>query len=141
ERMHNLMLKLGMEEDVPIESGMITKRIRKAQEAVEAQNFEARKHLIEYDDVNNKQRQAVYGMRRLLLEGADQKQRVMDMVQGIIEQYVDLRCPDNKHPDTWDLSALRNDVLTQFGARIDLTELSSLTREQIVDQIYDRLAQ
>ena len=61
ERMQNLMLRLGMEEDVPIESRMITNRILKAQEAVEAQNFEARKHLLEYDDVNNKQRQAVYG--------------------------------------------------------------------------------
>ena len=69
ERMQNLMLRLGMEEDVPIESKLITKRIAKAQEAVEAQNFEARKHLLEYDDVNNKQRQAVYGMRRQLLEG------------------------------------------------------------------------
>ncbi len=69
ERMQNLMLRLGMEEDVPIESRLITKRIAKAQEAVEAQNFEARKHLLEYDDVNNKQRQAVYGMRRQLLEG------------------------------------------------------------------------
>ena len=64
ERMQNLMLRLGMEEDVPIESSLITKRIAKAQEAVEAQNFEARKHLLEYDDVMNKQRQAVYGMRR-----------------------------------------------------------------------------
>ena len=69
ERMQRLMLRLGMEEDVPIESKLITKRIQKAQEAVEAQNFEARKHLLEYDDVNNKQRQAIYGMRRLLLEG------------------------------------------------------------------------
>jgi preprotein translocase subunit SecA len=140
EKMQNLMLRLGMEEDVPIESKMITNRIRKAQEAVEAQNFEARKHLLEYDDVNNKQRQTVYGLRRQLLEGADQKQRVMEMVQGIIEQYVDMRCPDDKHPDTWDLATLRNDVLTQFGARIDIAELGSSTRQEIVDHIYDRLA-
>jgi preprotein translocase subunit SecA len=69
ERMQNLMLRLGMEEDVPIESKLITKRIAAAQKAVEAQNFESRKHLLEYDDVMNKQRQAVYGMRRALLEG------------------------------------------------------------------------
>src|SRR4029079_12281172 len=84
QRMQNLMLRLGMEEDVPIESGLITKRIAKAQEAVEAQNFEARKHLLEYDDVNNKQRQAVYGMRRQLLEGIDQKERIMEMVRGLL---------------------------------------------------------
>ncbi|MGA2774215.1 MAG: preprotein translocase subunit SecA, partial [Bryobacteraceae bacterium] len=93
ERMQNLMLRLGMEEDVPIESRLITKRIAKAQEAVEMQNFEARKHLLEYDDVMNKQRQAVYGMRRQLLEGIDQKERVMEMVRGIVDQFVDRHCP------------------------------------------------
>src|SRR5881296_1138660 len=84
ERIQNLMLRLGMEEDVPIESKLITKRIAKAQEAVEMQNFEARKHLLEYDDVNNKQRQAVYSMRRQLLEGVDQKELILeDYVSGI----------------------------------------------------------
>jgi preprotein translocase subunit SecA len=139
ERMQNLMLRLGMEEDVPIESKLITKRIAKAQEAVEAQNFEARKHLIEYDDVNNKQRQSVYGMRRQLLEGIDQKERVMDMVRGIVDQCVDLRCPDNKHPDTWDFASLRNDILTQFGAKIDLQEISTLTAAEASDAIVERL--
>ena len=99
QRMQNLMLRLGMEEDVPIESKLITKRIAKAQEAVEMQNFEARKHLLEYDDVNNKQRQAVYGLRRQLLEGADQKERILDMVRGIVEQFIDMRCPDDRRPD------------------------------------------
>src|SRR6202044_806176 len=84
ERMQNLMLRLGMEEDVPIESNMITKRIAAAQKAVEAQNFAARKHILEYDDVMNKQRQAVYGMRRGLLEGNDQKGRVLEIIEGIL---------------------------------------------------------
>jgi preprotein translocase subunit SecA len=139
ERMQNLMLRLGMEEDVPIESKLITKRIAKAQEAVEAQNFEARKHLLEYDDVNNKQRQAVYGMRRQLLEGIDQKERVMEMVQGIVEQFIDMRCPDDKHPDTWDLATLRNDILSQFGYKIDLAEFANLTRREMSDLILERL--
>ncbi|HEY1337784.1 MAG TPA: preprotein translocase subunit SecA [Bryobacteraceae bacterium] len=141
ERMQNLMLRLGMEEDVPIESKLITKRIAKAQEAVEAQNFEARKHLLEYDDVNNKQRQAVYGMRRQLLEGIDQKERVMEMVRGIVEQFLDMRCPDDKHPDTWDLATLRNDVLSQFGAKIDTNELASMTHIEMSDHIFERLQQ
>jgi preprotein translocase subunit SecA len=141
DRMQNLMLKLGMEEDVPIESKMITKRIAKAQEAVEVQNFESRKHLLEYDDVNNKQRQAVYGMRRQLLEGVDQKERIMDMVRGIVEQYIDMRCPQDKHPDTWDLNTLRNDILSQFGARIELSELGNLTRDEMADAIFERLKQ
>jgi preprotein translocase subunit SecA len=141
ERMQNLMLRLGMEEDVPIESKLITRRIAKAQEAVEMQNFEARKHLLEYDDVNNKQRQAVYGMRRQLLEGVDQKERIMDMVRGIVEQYIDMRCSEAKHPDLWDLNTLRNDVLTQFGARIELADLGNLTRIELADQIFERLKQ
>jgi preprotein translocase subunit SecA len=141
ERMQNLMLRLGMEEDVPIESNLITKRIAKAQEAVEAQNFEARKHLLEYDDVNNKQRQAVYGMRRQLLEGVDQKGRIMDMVRGIAEQFVDMRCPEDKHPDTWDLANLRNDILSSFGAKIDHADLAGLTRAEISDRIFERLEQ
>jgi preprotein translocase subunit SecA len=141
EKMQNLMLRLGMEEDVPIESKMITRRIAKAQEAVEAQNFEARKHLLEYDDVNNKQRQAVYGMRRGLLEGADQKERVMDMVQGIVDQFVEMRCPDNKHPDTWELADLRNDILSQFGAKVDPSEVGQMTRQEMSDFIVERLKQ
>src|SRR6185436_17098012 len=139
ERMQKLMLRLGMEEDMPIESKLITKRIAAAQKAVEVQNFEARKHLLEYDDVMNKQRQAVYGMRRGLLEGVDQKGKVIEMVQGIVEQYVEIRCPENKHPDTWEMADLRNDILTQFGYKIDLVELSSLSRDQIMDAIVERL--
>jgi preprotein translocase subunit SecA len=141
ERMQNLMLRLGMEEDVPIESKLITRRIAKAQEAVEVQNFEARKHLLEYDDVNNKQRQAVYGMRRQLLEGVDQKEHILDMTQGIVEQTVEMRCPNDKHPDTWDLGSLRNDVLSLFGAKIDLAELGNLTKDEISDAIADKLKQ
>jgi len=139
QRMQNLMLRLGMEEDVPIESKLISKRIAKAQEAVEAQNFETRKHLLEYDDVNNKQRQAVYGMRRQLLEGIDQKERVMEMVRGIIEQFIDMRCPNDKHPDTWDLATLRNDILSQFGYKIDIGEFTSMTRDQMTEVIMEHL--
>ncbi len=141
ERMQNLMLRLGMEEDVPIESKMISKRIAKAQEAVEVQNFETRKHLLEYDDVNNKQRQAVYGRRRQLLEGIDQKESVLDMMRGIIEEFIDARCPSDKHPDTWDLGSLRNDVLTSFGTKIDLNELADMSIDEMADAIFDKLRQ
>jgi len=139
ERMQNLMLRLGMEEDVPIESKMITKRILKAQEAVEMQNFEARKHLLEYDDVMNKQRQAVYGMRRQLLEGIDQKERVMEMVRGIVDQFVDRHCPDAKHPDIWDIGTLRTDILSQFGYKIETAEVADLSPQEMSDLIDERL--
>ena len=141
ERMQNLMLRLGMEEDVPIESKLISKRIAAAQKAVEVQNFEARKHLLEYDDVMNKQRQAVYGRRRALLEGLDQKEHVMEMVRGALGSFIDLRCPAGTHPDTWDMSGLRTDILSQFGHKIDIAELAGMQREAIEEVIYEQLAQ
>src|SRR5580698_1116582 len=139
ERMQRLMLRLGMEEDVPIESKLITKRIQKAQEAVEAQNFDARKHLLEYDDVNNKQRQAVYGMRRQLLEGTDQKEHVMEMTRGLVQAQVDVRCPDNAHPDSWDLAGLKTDILSQFGYRVETAEFTQMNRAEIEDAIFNRI--
>ncbi|MEX2261253.1 MAG: SEC-C metal-binding domain-containing protein, partial [Bryobacteraceae bacterium] len=139
ERMQNLMLRLGMEEDVPIESRLITKRIAAAQKAVEVQNFEARKHLLEYDDVMNKQRNAVYGMRRALLEGADQKERITDMVRGLLGSFIDVRCPESAHPDTYDLAQLRNDVLTQFGHKIDTAALTDLNRSEMEELIMNQL--
>ncbi|MCC6366008.1 MAG: preprotein translocase subunit SecA [Bryobacterales bacterium] len=140
ERIQNLMLRLGMEEDVPIESKLITKRIAAAQKAVEAQNFAARKHLLEYDDVMNKQRQAVYGMRRSLLEGADQRERVLEIVHNILAGAVDLRCPEGGHPGTWDLQGFETDVLTQFGVRVPPQEVSQFSRVELEDHVFDKLS-
>ncbi len=94
EWVSNLLQRLGMEEGVPIESKMITRRIEAAQKAVEGQNFEARKHLLEYDDVMNKQRQAVYGLRRQLLEGLDQKELILqdyvrDILGGLLDKHAE----------------------------------------------------
>jgi preprotein translocase subunit SecA len=139
EKIQNLMLRLGMEEDVPIESKLITRRIAGAQKAVEAQHFAARKHLLEYDDVMNKQRQAVYGMRRLLLEGQDQRERVLEMIDRSICACVDARCPQGAHPNTWDLTALQSDVLTQFGVKINTPELAAMNRDEIEDSIFEKL--
>ncbi len=135
QRMQNLMLRLGMEEDVPIESKMITKRIAAAQKAVEAQNFAARKHVLEYDDVMNKQRQAVYGMRRALLEGKDQKERIIEIIEGILGSFIDMRCPEKAHPSNWDWTGLETDILTQFGVKIRTEELKNLDRRQVEEEI------
>ena len=93
---------------------------------MEAQNFAARKHLLEYDDVMNKQRQAVYGMRRQLLEGKEQKERAVEIIQGIVASFIDVRCPERAHPSTFDFSGLQSDVLSQFGVKIDPQELAGL---------------
>ena len=138
-KMQNLMLRLGMEEDVPIESKMITRRIAAAQKAVEAQNFAARKHVLEYDDVMNKQRQAVYGMRRGLLEGKDQKDRVLEIIEGILASFIDTRLPEKSHPSQWDFPGLETDILTQFGVKIPTESLMNVDRRQIEADIREQL--
>ncbi len=139
ERMQNLMLRLGMEEDVPIESKMITKRIAAAQKAVEAQNFAARKHILEYDDVMNKQRQAVYSMRRGLLEGQDQKERILETIEGILSTFVDARLAEKTHPSNYDWTGLETDILTQFGVKIHTEELMNLDRREAEADMLDQL--
>ena len=138
DKMQNLMLRLGMEEDVPIESGLITKRIAAAQEAVEAQNFDSRKHLLEYDDVMNKQRTAIYALRRGLLEGVDQKERVMEMTRGVLAAAVEAACPPNVRPDQWDLTSLQTDVLSRLGLRVNPKDLAGMTAEQVEEELFQR---
>src|SRR3954454_2471100 len=142
DRMQNLMLRLGMEEDVPIESGLITKRIAAAQKAVEAQNFEARKHLLEYDDVMNKQRQAVYSLRRQLLEGLDQKDLILeDYVADLLSQLMDKFAGKDVHPQDWDVKGLRDAIFTSFGVDIlaEGVNAESLNRQELGDEIFTRL--
>jgi preprotein translocase subunit SecA len=130
-----------MEEDVPIESRLITRRIAAAQKAVEAQNFAARKHLLEYDDVMNKQREAIYGWRRNLLEKVDQRDRILEMVRGIVQQFVDARCPERAHASEWDLTGLETDVNSQFGVRVNVGGfVPTPPREAIEQNIFDELA-
>jgi preprotein translocase subunit SecA len=142
EWVSNLLQRLGMEEGVPIESRMITRRIEAAQQAVEGQNFEARKHLLEYDDVMNKQREAVYGLRRRLLEGLDQKDLIIeDYVSGILGDILEQFCPVKAHVDDWDLKGLKDAVFTRFGVDIyaEGVKPESLNRQELGDAIFDKL--
>jgi len=142
EWVSNLLQRLGMEEGVPIESRLISRRIEKAQEAVEAQNFEARKHLLEYDDVMNKQREAVYGLRRQLLEGVDQKELILeDYVSGILGQLLNQFCGVKVHPEDWDIKGLKDAIFTRFGVDIlaEGVKPETLNRQELGDAIFDRL--
>jgi len=142
EWVSTLLQKLGMEEGIPIESRLITRRIEKAQEAVEAQNFEARKHLLEYDDVMNKQREAVYGLRRQLLEGVDQKELILeDYVSGILGELLEQHCPPKVHPEDWDLKGLKDAIFTRFGVDIlaEGIKPETLNRQELGDAIFERL--
>ena len=137
-----LLERLGMEEGVPIESKMISNRIEGAQKAVEAQNFESRKHLLEYDDVMNKQREAVYGVRKQLLEEADQKELILEeYVGGILSGMLDEFAPDEKHPDQWDVKGLQEKLTGQFGLDLKAAgiDASVLSRHELGEAIFDRL--
>ena len=139
-----LLERLGMEEGVPIESKMISNRIEGAQKAVEAQNFESRKHLLEYDDVMNKQREAVYGVRRRLLEGLDQRELILeDYVGGILSAALDEFAGEKLHPDQWNLKGLEQKLLDQFGLSMTAAGIKplQLSRHELGEAIFEKLKQ
>jgi preprotein translocase subunit SecA len=151
DRISGLMQRLGMEENVPIEHGMVTRAIERAQKQVEAQNFSVRKHLLEYDDVMNKQRESVYTLRREILEGkihlseeelADTRGYVMATAEDILDDKVDLHAGKDHDDDEWDLPALQRDLTQTFGLtdtdyeEIGLTNKSSA---ELRDMLWERI--
>ena len=136
-----LLQRLCMEEGVPIESGMISRRIEAAQKAVETQNFESRKHVLEYDDVMNKQREAVYGLRRQLMEGIDQKQLITDdYLSTILSNLLDANVPEKAHPDEWKLDTLYTQIYDLFGAQLESEiDAQELNRHQFGEAIFEKL--
>ncbi len=141
-----LMQRLGMEEGVPIESRMVTKAIARAQKQVEAQNFGTRKHLLEYDDVMNKQRESVYTLRRQLLEGVvkledgdtDTREYLLNLADEQLEELVGTYAPGDEDAETWDLPRLREEVNRLFG--VDEAVLRGLSLEDMdADAIHTAL--
>ena len=142
EWVSTLLQRLGMEEGVPIESRMITRRIETAQKAVEAQHFESRKHLLEYDDVMNKQREAVYGLRRRLLEGTDQKDLILeDYVAAILAEQLEEYCPEKAHVADWNIKGLKDAIFTRFGVDFiaEGVNAETLNRGELGDAIFGKL--
>jgi preprotein translocase subunit SecA len=114
-----MMDRLGMEEDVPIESKMVTKSIERAQTQVEGRNFEMRKHLLEYDDVMNKQREAVYRLRRRILEGLEGRNYIERVVEDIVDSLLDRFCPEDADPEDWESTSLATEYRSYFGLRVE----------------------
>src|SRR5580692_9789662 len=141
ERVKQLMFRLGMTEGVPIESRLISSRIENAQKSVEAQNFDARKHLLEYDDVMNKQRETIYAIRRSFLEGRDQKEFVIERADAIADELVETYCPREQHPDQWNTTQFSNEVLNQFGfdPKAAGLDFASLNHETVSAELIDKL--
>ena len=121
-----IMQRLGMEEGVPIESRLISKQIERAQSQVEARNFDIRKHLLEYDDVMNKQREEIYRFRRDLLEGMDQKEYVLEMAEEMLYEFLDTHASEDVDPKLWSFEDLGIAFKDFFGmdlpAEVELPE-------------------
>lgn len=125
DRISGLMGRLGMEEDIPIENKMVSRAIENAQKRVESQNFDIRKHLLEYDDVMNKQRQEIYAFRREILEGADIRDRILEMIDDVIDELIFIYCPEDKHSEDWDIKGLKDTLYGVFG--LTVTDIAGST--------------
>ena len=137
QRMQGLIDRIGLEEDVPIEAGMISNSVRRAQEQVESRNFQMRKRILEYDDVLNKQREVIYGIRRDILMGedVDTTEYVEDVLTGVVSEYASA----DVYPEEWDLDALSTEINRFYPATIDLKSLDveSLTGERVLEMVLE----
>jgi preprotein translocase subunit SecA len=142
ERISGIMAKLGMEEGQPIEHSMITKAIENAQRKVEAHNFDIRKHLLEYDDVMNKQREAVYSQRREILEAEDIHEVVIDMATEVLEGLFEEHIAADAATDDWHLEGVVEAVWRQYGVHLPLTPegVVGWSREALFDHVRAALA-
>jgi preprotein translocase subunit SecA len=137
ENVSSIMEKLGMEENVPIEHPMISKAIESAQKKVEGRNFEIRKHILEYDDVLNQQREIIYKQRRLVLEGGNLRESINKMMEDVVDNALNLYA-DNKLPeDEWDLVGLLNYIERVFdlSGRFQPEDFKKLSREEYQEKI------
>jgi preprotein translocase subunit SecA len=139
DRIKGLMGRLGMEEGEAIEHGMVTKAIERAQKQVEGRNFEIRKHLLEYDDVMNKQREAIYKLRRDILEGREGREYVFGVAEEILDSLLEARCPEKSDPQDWDLTGLRTEMLAYFNINAGELNLDELGIDELRETLWNAL--
>jgi preprotein translocase subunit SecA len=137
DRISGLMGKLGMDESQPIEHKWVSKAIETSQKRVEAHNFDIRKHLLEYDDVNNKQRTEIYAFRRDILTSDNLKDRILEMMENTVDDMLDIYCPENKHIDDWDMKGLQDALYGQFMImpEVEPQEFDEL-RQSVLDAVF-----
>jgi preprotein translocase subunit SecA len=145
QRIQRIMERLGMEEGEPIEHRLVTRAIATAQKRVETHNFEIRKHLLEYDDVMNKQREVIYGMRRQILDGESQESTVAEWLEDLVDGALDSYAPAEAHPEDWDLAGLGEALFQQFDVRIPAPEFREVAvreglRELVAGTVKERYA-
>jgi preprotein translocase subunit SecA len=140
DNISGLMDKLGIEEDMPIEHGLITRSIETAQKRVENRNFDIRKHVLQYDDVMNQQRELIYNQRRQVLLGENLKEMIISMIEEVVRRTVDTYCPDGVHQEEWDLGSLLAQAEQVFipGHKISPEELEEMNRDQISEFLLEK---
>jgi preprotein translocase subunit SecA len=139
DRLQNIMRRLGMEEGVPIEHGMVSRSIERAQKQVEARNFESRKHLLEYDDVMNRQREEIYGMRRGILRGETAREHVLTLAETILDYILGRHLHEDKSAQEWDFTAADIDLQEYFGLKPGTFVYAEKTRDQIREELWTAL--
>jgi len=137
DRISPIMEKLGMEEGEPIEHPLINRAVENAQKKVEGHNFDIRKHLLEYDDVMNRQRTVIYDMRRDVLGSEDLREMVLEFAGEVAEDLAGKFSDETTHPEEWDVEALSTAVYAQFGFRPEIPEAerATLTPSDLVDRV------
>jgi len=154
DRISGLMQKLGMEEGVPIEHGMVTRAIERAQKQVEAQNFSVRKHLLEYDDVMNKQRENIYALRRQILDGqihlqdedgeeivVDTRDYLNSLAEEILDSLVETYAARSADFEQWDLDALKREVTRVFAIDAGALTFNDRTSDEIRDLLWEKIVE
>src|SRR6184192_100583 len=130
QRIQRIMERLGMEEGEPIEHKLVTRAIATAQKRVETHNFQIRKHLLEYDDVMNKQREIIYGMRRQILDGESQADTVAEWMEDLVLDTLDAHAAEGAHPEDWDLGGLTEALHRQFDVKIATAQYEEVVSHQ-----------
>ena len=137
DRMQSVIERIGLEEDVPIEAGMVSGSVRRAQEQVESQNFQVRKRILEYDDVLNKQREVIYSIRRDILMGEEVD--TWEYTEGVLSDLISLQASENVYPENWDMETLSAEVNRFYPSQIDFQNLDTekLTSDAIMEMVLD----
>jgi len=141
DRIRGIVEKLGLEEDQPIEYGLLSKQIEAAQKRVEGKNYDIRKHVLQFDDVMNLQRDIIYSQRRKVLEGENIRQSILDMMHTLIESAVAIYAGQSNHPEDWDIEGLieylERIFLPKGALQISEEEIFHMSREDLVARIYE----
>ncbi len=140
DNISGLMDRLGLEEDIPIEHAMVSKAIETAQKRVEGRNFDIRKHVLEYDDVMNMQREVIYEQRRKVLTGEDLKENIIEMIEKLVDASVEMYATEGVHPEEWDLQGLLNYAEHLYLPNHDLTveAITDVGRQELKKQLLDK---